>query len=198
MGRATAGCDPAPTDDRLAAMTAFVEPDTGLGSEPLHLDAPADHLALRDSFATFPSGVAVVAARVEGAPVGLLVSSFVTVSLDPPLVSICVDHTSTTWPTLGAVRRLGISVLSERHEATARQFAGAAARRFAGVRVLTGASGAVLVDEAAGWFECSVHAEVPAGDHDVVLLEVHGHRRGETPAPLVFHGSRFRGLSADE
>lgn len=179
-------------------MTTFAEPRTGLTTGRLHLDEPADHLSLRDTFATLPSGVAVVAARVDAAPVGLLVSSFVTVSLDPPLVSICVDHGSKTWPLLGQAHRLGISVLAGGHESTARQFAGPAAQRFAGVDLHTSEGGAVLVDEAAGWFECSGYAEVTAGDHDVVLLSVHGHRRRPDTEPLVFHGSRFRWLSADE
>lgn len=182
-------------------MTAFVEPDTASGASScsVHLDEPADHLALRDSFAVFPSGVVVVAANVGEGPIGLLVSSFVTVSLDPPLVSVCVGHGSTTWPALRRTPRLGISVLAQDHERTARQFAGPPENRFAGVNVLTNAEGAVLVDEAVGWFECTVHAEVPAGDHDVVLLRVHGHRRrASAPHPLVFHGSQFRQLTHDE
>jgi flavin reductase (DIM6/NTAB) family NADH-FMN oxidoreductase RutF len=178
-------------------MTAFVEP-CGLGTGPVELDEPTDHLALRDTFATFPSGVATVAALVEGEPVGLLVSSFVTVSLEPPLVSVCMDHASTTWPVLRRAGRLGISVLADGHGSTARQFAGAAEGRFRDVHFGASADGAVLVDEAAGWFECSVYAEIPAGDHDVVLLSVHGHRRIVGTEPLVFHGSRFRWLASDE
>ncbi|MCW2762100.1 MAG: hypothetical protein JWR85_2301 [Marmoricola sp.] len=179
-------------------MTSFAEPCTGFVTGGSHLDEPAGHLSLRDTFATFPSGVTVVAAHVDAAPVGLLVSSFVTVSLDPPLVSICVDHGSKTWPVLGQAQRLGISVLAGGHESTARQFAGPVAQRFAGVGHHSSEGGAVLVDEAAAWFECSVHAQVTAGDHDVVLLRVHVHRRGPDTEPLVFHGSRFRWLSTDE
>ena len=130
-------------------------------------------------------------------PVGLIVSSFVTVSLDPPLVSICIDHGSTTWPRLRAAHRVGVSVLAGAHERTARQFAGPAAGRFDDIDVHVSPAGAVLVHEAAGWFECSVYDEVPAGDHDVVLLRVHGHRRGDSAEPLVFHRSRFRGLASD-
>jgi flavin reductase (DIM6/NTAB) family NADH-FMN oxidoreductase RutF len=182
---------------RKEAMTAFVEP-CGLGTGSVELDEPTDHLALRDSFASFPSGVATIAALVDAEPVGMLVSSFVTVSLDPPLVSVCMDHGSTTWPVLGRANRLGISVLADGHGSTARQFAGPAEGRFSDVRFRASADGAVLVDEAAGWFECSVYAEIPAGDHAVVLLRVHGHRRVVGTEPLVFHGSRFRWLASDE
>lgn len=184
-------------------MTAYADPEPVLGpgredTDPADLERPDDHLALRDTFATFPSGVAVVAAEVDGQPVGLLLSSFVTVSLDPPLVSVCVDHASTTWPRLRRAGRVGVSVLSEAHEGVARQFAGPAEGRFTDVDLHVRESGAVLVGASAGWFECDIHEEVPAGDHDVVLLRVHGHRPGETTQPLVFHGSRFRELAVDE
>jgi flavin reductase (DIM6/NTAB) family NADH-FMN oxidoreductase RutF len=179
-------------------VTAFAEPEPGVGPGPDHLERPDDHLALRDTFATFPSGVATVAAQVDGEPIGLIVSSFVTVSLDPPLVSVCIDHGSTTWPRLRQAERIGVSVLANAHERTARQFAGPAIGRFTDIEVRVIESGAVLIDEAAGWFECSIYDEVPAGDHDVVLLRVHGHRRGVATEPLVFHRSRFRGLVSDD
>ena len=53
---------------------------------------------LRHVFGAFPSGVAVVAAVVDSTPVGIAASSFTSVSLDPALVSLCIAHTSTTWP----------------------------------------------------------------------------------------------------
>jgi flavin reductase (DIM6/NTAB) family NADH-FMN oxidoreductase RutF len=179
-------------------MTASAHSRTWHRTDSPELDESGDHRALRDSYATFPSGVTVVAALVDGEPVGMLVSSFVTVSLDPPLVSISMDHGSSTWPSLRRAQRLGVSVLAAGHEATARQFAGPAAQRFDGVDAHTASDGAVLVGEAAGWFECTVHAEVPAGDHDLVLLRVLGHGRADDAEPIVFHGSRFRWLSSDE
>ncbi|HEX2744921.1 MAG TPA: flavin reductase, partial [Streptosporangiaceae bacterium] len=67
---------------------------------------------LRHVFGAFPSGVAVVAAVVDNTPVGIAASSFTSVSLDPALVSLCIAHTSTTWPVLREVPRLGVSILS--------------------------------------------------------------------------------------
>jgi len=66
---------------------------------------------LRRVYGAYPTGVAVVAGLVDGRPAGIAASSFVPVSLDPPLVSVCVAHTSTTWPLLGGLPRIGISVL---------------------------------------------------------------------------------------
>jgi flavin reductase (DIM6/NTAB) family NADH-FMN oxidoreductase RutF len=80
--------------------------------------------ALRRAFAMFPSGVTAVCATVEGRPVGLAASSFTSVSLDPPLVSVCIAHTSSTWPLLRAAGRVGVSVLAEGHASIARQLAG--------------------------------------------------------------------------
>lgn len=57
---------------------------------------------LRPAFGCFPSGVTAVCADVDGVPAGLAASSFTSVSVEPPLVSVCMQHSSTTWPTCGA------------------------------------------------------------------------------------------------
>jgi flavin reductase (DIM6/NTAB) family NADH-FMN oxidoreductase RutF len=88
---------------------------------------------LRRVFATFPTGVAAVAAVVGGEPAGLAANSFVSVSLDPPLVSVCIAHTSTTWPTLRSADRLGISVLGDHQESVSRQLSSRDSARFAGL-----------------------------------------------------------------
>jgi flavin reductase (DIM6/NTAB) family NADH-FMN oxidoreductase RutF len=62
--------------------------------------------ALRQAFAAFPSGVVAVAAEVAGRPVGLAASSFTSVSLDPPLVSVSIACSSTTWPVLRKAARI--------------------------------------------------------------------------------------------
>ncbi|NAZ83667.1 oxidoreductase [Kineococcus sp. R8] len=155
-----------------------------------------DPLALRSTFALFPSGVAALSAVVEGAPVVLVASSFqVGISADPPLVLFAVQHTSTSWPKLREAERIGVSVLGEAHDSAARQMASKAADRFAGIETVTTATGAHFLEGAPVWLECSIHSEVPAGDHDVVLLRVHamGHEAGTEP--LVWHASSFRALT---
>jgi flavin reductase (DIM6/NTAB) family NADH-FMN oxidoreductase RutF len=149
---------------------------------------------LRHVFAAFPTGVAAVAAVIDGEPAGLAASSFVSVSLDPPLVSVCVAHTSTTWPALRSAGRLGISVLGDHQEHASRQLGSRAAKRFAGLDWRATADGAVLLSEASAWFDCSLEQEIPAGDHDIVLLRVHDLGASEV-MPLVFHGSSYRQLT---
>jgi flavin reductase (DIM6/NTAB) family NADH-FMN oxidoreductase RutF len=150
---------------------------------------------LRQVFAAFPTGVAAVAAVIDGEPAGLAASSFVSVSLDPPLVSVCVAHTSTTWPALRSAGRLGISVLGDHQEQASRQLSSRAAKRFAGLDWRATADGAVILSEASAWFDCSLEQEIPAGDHDIVLLRVHDLGASEV-MPLVFHGSSYRQLTS--
>ncbi|GAA3388133.1 flavin reductase family protein [Cryptosporangium minutisporangium] len=153
-----------------------------------------DQQRLRQVFGTFPSGVVAVAALVSAAPVGLVASSFTSVSLDPPLVSFCIAHTSTTWPTLRTAPRLGVSILSGAQERAGRQLAGRAADRFADLSWRTTEDGAVLLEQASGWFETSIEQEVRAGDHDIVVLRVRDLDAHHDVTPLVFHASQFRRL----
>ena len=154
-----------------------------------------DPMRLREAFSTFPSGVTAVAALVGGAPVGLAASSFTSVSLDPPLVSVCIAHISTTWPVLRAAEMFGLSVLSADQEQACRQLSAPNTDRFADLDWHSTAAGAVLLDGATAWLECSIEAEHRAGDHDIVVLGVHDHRADHDIHPLVFHGRRFRRLA---
>lgn len=161
------------------------------------LDAPSgDTKSLRRAYGCFPSGVTAVCGMLDGAPVGMVASSFTSVSLDPPLVSICVQDTSRTWPRLRRCTRLGVSVLAADHDATVRKLASKEGDRFAGVAWDVADGGAVLLHGATAWLGCSVQAELPAGDHTIVLLRIHGLRAQPEATPLVFHGSRFRTLAA--
>jgi flavin reductase (DIM6/NTAB) family NADH-FMN oxidoreductase RutF len=147
---------------------------------------------LRRVFGAFPTGVTAIAALVDGLPVGLTANSFTSVSLDPPLLSVCVAHTSTTWPALSDRVRLGVTVLGAHQERACRQLATRGGDRFAGLDWYASADGAVLIDGAAAWFECGIQQHIRAGDHDIVLLRIHALRADHSVPPLVFHGGRFR------
>ncbi|WP_326558161.1 flavin reductase family protein [Micromonospora sp. NBC_01796] len=149
---------------------------------------------LRRVFSAFPSGVVAIAALAGGAPVGIVASSFTSVSLDPPIVSLCVAHTSTTWPVLGAAPRFGISVLSAAQEQACRQLSSRGVDRFAELGWRASDQGAVFLDGASAWLECALFAQVTAGDHDIILLRVHDLDSDPEISPLVFHHSRFRRL----
>lgn len=149
--------------------------------------------SLREAFGHFPSGVIAIAAEADGVRVGLAASTFVPVSLDPPLVSFCVQNSSTTWPKLQELPRLGISVLGEAHDAAARTLAAKTGDRFAGMNTVT-RDGAVYIDGTSVWLESAIEQLVPAGDHTIVLLRVHAITVHDEVAPIVFHRSTFRKL----
>jgi flavin reductase (DIM6/NTAB) family NADH-FMN oxidoreductase RutF len=157
---------------------------------------PTDPRTLRQAYGCFPSGVTAVCALADGVPVGMAASSFTSVSMDPPLVSVCVQDSSTTWPKLRGLPRLGLSVLAEGHDAACTSLSSKHGDRFAGVDWEATADDAVFVHGSTVWLDCSVDREVPAGDHAIVLLRIHGLQARPDTAPLVFHGSRFRTLAA--
>jgi len=146
---------------------------------------------LRAAYSCFPTGVVAICGEREGAPIGLVASSFTTVSLDPALVSFCVQHTSETWPLLAELPRLGLSVLGAGHDAACRQLAAKKGDRFAGLGTTTSEDGAVFIDDATAHLECSLFDVLPAGDHAIVLLQVIALSARPTVAPLVFHASTF-------
>ena len=155
-----------------------------------------DVAQLRQAFGCFPSGVTAVCALVDGEPVGMAASSFTSVSMAPPLVSVCVQDSSATWPKLRGRDRLGLSVLAEGHDDICLRLARKDGDRFADVDWEAAPDGSVFVHASSAWLDCSLYAELPAGDHAIALLEIHGVRAEPELPPLVFHGSRFRRLAA--
>jgi flavin reductase (DIM6/NTAB) family NADH-FMN oxidoreductase RutF len=160
----------------------------------LNTNQDLDPVRLREAFGLFPTGVVAVAAEVEGSITGLAASSFTSVSLEPPLVSVNLARTSKTWPALRRAPRLGVTVLAEDHADLCRQLAGPVEQRFDGIAHTVGPRGAVTLDEGLARFECSVYREVEAGDHVLVLLQLHTvSDSADVPDgnPLVFHRSAF-------
>jgi len=160
-----------------------------------HSAEALDTALLRQAFGCVPSGVVGVCALVDGVPTGMAASTFVPVSLDPPLVAFCVQETSNTWPKLHSAAALGISVLGASHDLAARQLASkSSAARFDGLSYAASTNGAVFIEGASAWIECSVHQIVTAGDHGIVLLRVDALTMTPDVEPLIFHGSSFRQL----
>jgi flavin reductase (DIM6/NTAB) family NADH-FMN oxidoreductase RutF len=152
-------------------------------------------LELRRVYGAYPQGGTAVAGLVGGRPVGIAASSFVPVSLNPPLVSVCVAHTSSTWPLLRDLPRIGISVLGAHQERIGRQLGSRTGDRFSGVAWRSTADGCVFIEGAAAWFDCAIEQQIPSGDHDIVVFRVHDLDARADVTPLVFHASRFRRLA---
>ena len=148
-----------------------------------------DGKALRKVFGHFPTGVAVVAAP---GPLAMVVTSFASVSLDPPLVSFCASRTSSTWPHIADAKSCSVNVLASDHGEMSRLLASRKENRFEGFSWKPSPSGAPILDGVVAWLDCSIVETRIAGDHDLVLLEVLSH--GESPElePLLFHRSGYR------
>jgi flavin reductase (DIM6/NTAB) family NADH-FMN oxidoreductase RutF len=161
---------------------------------PAELAAPPDARSFRDALGRFATGVAFVTAAPDGAPAGLIVNSLASVSLEPPLVSFCPARRSLTWSRMRRTRRFGVNVLGRQHERFARRAAPAGADRFAGLDWEPGRGGVPLVTDALASLECEIVAEHPAGDHWIVVGQVHNLRVAPLNDPLVFFAGTFRAL----
>ena len=153
-----------------------------------------DPLALKAAFARIPTGVTAVCAEVEGELIGMAASSFTAVSLDPPLVSLCVMNGSRTWRRLQDAQRLGISLLGADQGAVCGALSAKEGDRFAGVDTVVTPGGAVLVQGAGVALECEIQSVQPAGDHLLVLFRVVGLDVDTEREPLVYLAGRFRDL----
>jgi flavin reductase (DIM6/NTAB) family NADH-FMN oxidoreductase RutF len=160
------------------------------------VDGQFDQAVLRQAFGCFPSGVTAFCGLLDGVAEGMAASSFTTVSLDPPLVSVCVANTSTTWPKLAGLQRLGLSVLAGDHGPVARALAAKNSDRFSNVDWMATDSGAVFVHGATLWLECSPFKRIEAGDHEIVVLQIVSLAMYPDVAPMVFHRSNFHGLAS--
>jgi flavin reductase (DIM6/NTAB) family NADH-FMN oxidoreductase RutF len=150
---------------------------------------------LRRVYGAYPTGVTAVAGLIRGRPAGIAASSFVPVSLTPPLVSVCVAHTSSTWPALRALPRIGISVLGDHQADVGRRLGTRGGDRFSGVEWRATPDGGVLIEGSAAWFDCTIEQQFRSGDHDIVVFRVRDLGASADIAPLVFHASGYRRLS---
>jgi flavin reductase (DIM6/NTAB) family NADH-FMN oxidoreductase RutF len=162
------------------------------------VSAASDPAALRAAFGHFPTGVAALCAQGPDGPAGMVVSTFVPVSLEPPLIAVCLQSTSSTWPVLRGCERIGVSVLAAEHDAAAFSLSKRTGDRFAGVRHSTTDAGSVRIAGCSAWFDCEKYREVEAGDHVMALMRVVAHESdGGATAPLVVHRSRFGSVNCD-
>jgi flavin reductase (DIM6/NTAB) family NADH-FMN oxidoreductase RutF len=159
------------------------------------VDDEFDQSLLRQAFGCFPSDVTAFCGLLDGVAEGMAASSFTSVSLDPPLVSVCVANTSATWPKLATLDHLGLSVLADDHAAVARALASKNGDRFSGVDWMATDSGAVFVHGATLWLECAPYKRIEAGDHEIVVLQIVSLAMYPDVAPMVFHRSNFRELA---
>jgi 3-hydroxy-9,10-secoandrosta-1,3,5(10)-triene-9,17-dione monooxygenase reductase component len=130
--------------------------------------------SFRSVLGRFASGITVVTTRdTDGRDVGMTVSAFASVSLDPPFISVCIEHRASMFHALCAAAQFGVSILASDQEALSRRFAAMeSSHRFEGIGYERGENGVVLLDEALAHIECRRVAQHEAGDHTIFIGEV--------------------------
>jgi flavin reductase (DIM6/NTAB) family NADH-FMN oxidoreductase RutF len=162
------------------AVSDPIEPSTA---------TPFDSARYRQVLGHFPTGVTVVTAMAEGAPVGMAVGSFSSLSLEPPLVLFCAASSSSTWPRIRGAGRFCVNVLAEDQEDVCRAFASKSDDKFAGIGWKHSGLGSPLLDGVLAWIDCELSDVVPQGDHDIAIGAVGDLAVAREGTPLVF----FRG-----
>jgi 4-hydroxyphenylacetate 3-hydroxylase, reductase component len=156
-----------------------------------------DTKAFRQALGCFPTGVAVVTAKLAGNhPMGITVNSFTSVSLDPPLVLWCIDRRSDRFDTFTNAPGYVISVLGTAHEPVSVRLAKSGSHSLEGVELLETELGAPALADALAIFECERQAVYEGGDHSILLGRVLRFARREAGAPLVFYKGRYGALAS--
>ena len=150
-----------------------------------------DGATFRHLLSRFATGVTVLTTRDDaGHPVGMTASSLTSVSLTPPLVSVCVDVTADMHRALGAGPPFVINILAAGQEALSRRFATTpAAERFTGLPYHETEDGLVILEGILAHIECEKFTEVPLGDHTLFVGRVTGGRAADDEPLLYYRGS---------
>ena len=156
---------------------------------------PAD---LRSCFGMFATGITVVTAGGEQ-PCGMTANSFTSVSLDPPLVLVCILHDAAMHKAILSQGSFAISVLAAHQEPVARHFANRSrprgGREFEAVRWRPGpVTGAPIVADTLAWIECEIAAVYDGGDHSIFVGSVLDMGKGGTGDALLFFGGGYHRL----
>ena len=127
----------------------------------------------RRALGHFASGVTVVTSRSEdGRPLGITVSAFSSLSLDPPLILICIDKRASLHDHLKEGGHFAVNILAEDQELISRRFASKVEDRFEGIGYREGDMGAPLISGALATIECRIVHSYPGGDHTIIVGEV--------------------------
>jgi len=148
----------------------------------------------RSTLRLFASGITIVATHANGARHGMTCTSFASLSLEPPLVLVCLERDSHTLEAVSASGSFAVSVLSAEQEIVARSFSEPGEKPFDDFSIRNAPNGCPIVDGAIAWLACSVERNLEAGDHNVVvgLVEDCAFDPGE---PLLYFDRAYRKFS---
>jgi flavin reductase (DIM6/NTAB) family NADH-FMN oxidoreductase RutF len=143
----------------------------------------------------FATGVTVVTTvDEEGRDQGMTVSAFSSLSLDPPLVLVCIDHGASLWPVFRAAPHFSINILASEQEALSRRFSSREGDRFAGVGFTRGGTGVALLDDTLASVECTVESRIAQGDHTILVGKVE-YGVARDLQPLLYYRGGYASLT---
>jgi flavin reductase (DIM6/NTAB) family NADH-FMN oxidoreductase RutF len=154
-----------------------------------------DEARFKEALGHFATGVTVVTAMEEGAPVGFTCQAFTSLSLDPPMVALAPAKSSTSWPRIAQAGSFCVNILESRQEALCRSFAVSGGDKFTGVGWHPGSTGSPVLEGALAWIDCRLGLIHDAGDHELVIGHVVELGVGEG-VPLLFYRGGFGQFSA--
>lgn len=150
----------------------------------------------RQALGAFATGVTVITTRGEDHLFGMTANAFSSVSLDPPLILVCVISGTTGAEVIEQNQRFAVNILGSHQEPISRYFASKDRPRgleaFDEIPHSTAVTGSPVIDGAAGYLDCRLHAAHEAGDHVIFIGEVLAIAHEPGVEPLVFHGGRYR------
>ncbi|MDN3058789.1 MULTISPECIES: flavin reductase family protein [Streptomyces] len=150
-----------------------------------------DPAAFRSALARFPSGVTIVTTRsASGTLHGFTASSFASLSLDPPLVLVCLDRGADCSPVFMAAERFIVNIVTPAHAELAIKFATKGENKFAYGAFAFDESGHPLLPDAAAVIHCELEHVVPGGDHVILIGRVHDARTG-SGKPVTWYRGDF-------
>jgi flavin reductase (DIM6/NTAB) family NADH-FMN oxidoreductase RutF len=159
-----------------------------------------DPRKFRDALGLFPTGVAVVTTLApDGERIGATVSSFNSVSLDPPLILFSIACNTKSFPVWQNAQHYAVNILSEAQSETSNRFARAMTDKWDGVAHSPGAQNIPLIAGSSACFECTHFAKHDGGDHLILVGRVVSYSTTDisTPRPLLFYRGRYRQLDPD-
>lgn len=150
-----------------------------------------DESKFRTAMGYFASGVTVVTTRAGDDLAGLTVSAFCSLSLDPPLVLVCIDRDVSSHDAISSSGRFAVNILTTEQEELSRRFASRVDDKFEGVGTTEGVGRVPLITGSLANIECRVRDELPGGDHTIFVGEVDKVEIGEGE-PLLYFRSGYR------
>jgi flavin reductase (DIM6/NTAB) family NADH-FMN oxidoreductase RutF/AcrR family transcriptional regulator len=160
----------------------------------VEVDAAFDSGRFRHVLGHFATGVAVITAVGPSGPAGMVVSSFTSVSLEPPLVAFLPDKSSTSWPSIREAGSFCVNILSAGQEELCAQFARKGGDKFAGVHWTPAPSGAPVLDGVMAWIDCELTQTFESGDHYIAIGRVQQLEAADIGAPLLFFQGGYQHL----